>query len=254
MPFLINHGPSAGGPAGGGGFLSEKQQKFKRLEWDPSQPEVLGWGGFMALSRRRVRNRYVSGESSDWYLLETCHPRFMDAVVLLLHGPGPVVAMRRSLRPAACLLPGDATAPPARTEAGDGALWELPAGGVEPGDLAPGGAGIKGRAVAEAWEEAGLRLPADALEQLGPALFSAPAITPERLFFFAASVEPGEAAPPPGDGHPMEDGAELRFVPLEQALDWCRRGKVGDTKSEVGLRRLAEHLRFATTKKGDDAS
>lgn len=233
--------------------MSEKHPRFERLEWDPAKPEVLGWDGFLGLSRRRVRNRYAGGGASAWYEVETCHPRFVDAVVLVLHGPGPVVALRRSLRPASCLSPNNPAAPPTRTAAGDGALWELPAGGVEPSDLAPGGRGIEGRAVTEAWEEAGLRLSRQELKPLGPPMFSAPAFTPERLSYFAARVDPDAAARPPGDGHPMEEGAELRFVELEQALNWCRQGVVGDTKSEVGLRRLADYLATLNRKKGDDA-
>lgn len=225
--------------------MSQEKLVFKKIQWSTQPPEVLSWGGFLGLSRRKIRNLYQNGQASQWYEVETCHPPFVDAVVLLLHGPGPVVALRKSLRPAACLVPHDPAAPPLHTDDGDGALWELPAGGVEPPDLEPGGMGMEGRARQEAWEEAGLRLKPGELKPLGPALFSAPAFCPERLFYFVARVDPQQCQEPPGDGHPMEQGALLRFVPLDEALSWCRQGLVGDTKSEVGLRRLAEHLESA---------
>jgi ADP-ribose pyrophosphatase len=82
----------------------------------------------------------------------------------------------------------------------------------------------------------------DSFFTLGPAPFSAPAFCPERLHYLAARVDPTQAQPPHGDGHPMEDGAEVRFLALPQALAWCGSGRILDGKTELGLRRLEEWL------------
>ncbi len=59
--------------------------------------------------------------------------------------------------------------------------WDLPKGGAEPGE-AP-----RDAAVREAWEEAGLRLPADALVDLGEFAY----LPTKRLHLFALHVAPG---------------------------------------------------------------
>jgi ADP-ribose pyrophosphatase len=45
----------------------------------------------------------------------------------------------------------------------------------------------------------------------------------------------------------MEDGAEVRFLSLEQALAWCASGRIIDGKTELGLRRLADWLQAGNT-------
>lgn len=216
------------------------------LEWDRQARDELGRGRFLSLQRRRLRSLYQDGSHSAWYEVETVHPPFFDAVVLLLFskddGRMPVVALRRSVRPSVALR---VQVPQlARLDGRDwsGALWELPAGGIEPRDLEPGGLGVLGRASREAFEETGLTVPAEAFVSLGPSPFSAPAFCPERLHYLAAAVDPKLAQPPQGDGHPMEDGAEVRFLDLGEALAWCVSGRIMDGKTELGLRRLADWL------------
>jgi hypothetical protein len=40
----------------------------------------------------------------------------------------------------------------------------------------------------------------------------------------------------------MEQGAWAEWVLLESALAWCGKGIIIDSKTEIGLRRLAEYL------------
>jgi ADP-ribose pyrophosphatase len=220
------------------------------VELDPCPARLLARGGFLTVASRRVRTCFQGGGDTGWYRVESVHPPFLDAVVLCLHGPadqGPVVALRRGVRPAAALRALEPGLLASDGEELSGLMWELPAGGVEPQDLAPGGPGIWGRAAAEAWEEAGLAVEPAAFASLGPAPFSAPSFCPERLHYLAAEVDPAAAQEPPGDGHPMEQGAELRFLPLDQALAWCREGVIVDLKTEVGLNRLAQWLAGAAS-------
>ncbi len=204
------------------------------FEPNGQEEESLGQGIFLRLSRHTLRNRYADGATSEWYWVEAAHPPFLDAVVLLLFVPAPAdrdplaasrVLLRRAPRPAAFLRGEEPLLAAMDGERLSGGLWELPAGGVERGDLLPGGGGVVARARREAFEEGGFRLAPSDLLPLGPAPFSAPAICGERLHYFAAAVDPAHALPPPGDGHPLERGAELRFLPLEEALDWCREGR-----------------------------
>jgi ADP-ribose pyrophosphatase len=220
--------------------------EISHLDMGSGEPEIIGQGGFLTLKRCQMRNVFSDGNASDWYQLECVSPPFNDAVVLILYAPAPdgeaLVAMRRGVRPSLALRSKQDALKQIDGKALSGITWELPAGGVEREDLEPGGAGFKGRAILEAWEEAGLKIEDEDLFPLGPSSFSAPAICYERLHFFAAKVDPDTAQPPPGDGHPMEQGGGMSFISLKEALEWCRKGRIMDLKSEVGLKRLAELL------------
>ena len=224
-------------------MMESETNRWVGLEWDQEGRRDLAQGGFVDLSRRRLRNHYQEGNPGPWYDLETVHPHFVDAVVLVLHHtprPGrPWVLLRNCLRPSVVTRQenklqfklDNGKKWPAR-------LWELPAGGIEPADLEPGGLGVRGRAQQEAWEETGIRPRRGDLRPLGRPVFAAPAFCTERLHFFACPADPRQAQTPPGDGHPLEEGAELRWLPLPQALAWCRRGAIVDSKTELGLRRF----------------
>jgi ADP-ribose pyrophosphatase len=226
--------------------MKQKRQLLSGLEWDPRPHAELGRGSFLTLQRRRLRSRYQDGSHSAWYEVETVYPPFLDAVVLLLYSFDneqiPHIALRRAARPSVALRAGVPELASLDGRDWSGALWELPAGGIEPSDLEPGGLGVLGRAQREALEETGLSVALEAFSTLGHAPFSAPAFCPERLHYLAASVDPAQAQDPQGDGHPMEDGAEVRFLALEQALAWCASGRIIDGKTELGLRRLADWL------------
>lgn len=229
-----------------------RDKRLQGLEWDQHRLDELGRGSFLTLRRRRLRSLYQDGSRSVWYEVETVHPPFLDAVVLLLFvkcdGQRPLVALRRSVRPSVALRAGVPQLARLDGREWSGALWELPAGGIEPGDLEPGGLGVLGRACQEAFEETGLSVPAGQFFPLGPSPFSAPAFCAERLHYLAAAVDPSQAQPPQGDGHPMEDGAEVRFLELGEALAWCSGGRIVDGKTELGLRRLADWLGFSSAR------
>ncbi len=225
-----------------------ENKRLSGLSWEgPAQ--VVARGGFLTLTRRLLRNRYQDGSHSRAYEVESALTPFLDAVVLVLFAPpeaasgrGIRVVLRRSVRPAVAQRAEVPGLLHLDQRPWSGAFWELPAGGVEKSDLEPGGLGLLGRASQECWEEAGLRVAAEKFFALGPSPFSAPAFCPERLHYLCAEVDPGRAQPPPGDGHPMEEGAELRFLELDEALDWCQQGRILDGKTELGLRRLEQLL------------
>jgi ADP-ribose pyrophosphatase len=224
--------------------LNQKIKILNRLETRQG-PTLVGKGDFLTLHKRQVRNIYESGETSVWYDVETAAPPFLDAVVLILYSASgakdlPRVLLRRAARPAAFFR---SLEPKLRDLDGqnlNGVMWELPAGGVEPSDLEDDGAGVPGRAVLEAWEEGGFKVKDEDLISLGAPPFSAPALCTERLHYFAVKVDPKTARPPEGDGHPMEEGADLCFLSIDQALAWCRQGRIIDLKSEVGLNRFKD--------------
>ena len=225
---------------------------WKSFEIAPDGITTLAKGQFLHLESATIRNNYQDGSHSRWYPVETARTPFSDAVVLAIHLALPDlstgllqtrVLLRRGPRPAVwfrSLLP-EFKGLDAEPYAGD--VWELPAGGIEPPDLAPDGDGITGRAILEAWEETGYRLGREQLTPLGPPAFNAPAFSHEKLHFFAARVAKEQNRfDPPGDGHPLETGTELRFISLETAFKWCDSGIIVDLKTEVGLRRLYNHL------------
>ena len=56
-----------------------------------------------------------------------------------------------------------------------------------------------------------------------------------------------------GDGSPMEEGARTTWLLLDDAIAACVRGELADLKTELGLRRLRDHLasRSAASSVGD---
>ena len=56
-------------------------------------------------------------------------------------------------------------------------------------------------------------------------------------------VDPAAFGEPTEDGTPVEERAKVRFVPLSRALAACAEGVIGDIKTELAIRRLADRER-----------
>jgi ADP-ribose pyrophosphatase len=117
---------------------------------------------------------------------------------------------------------------------------ELVAGIIEEGDR--GEAGLRARAAAEVLEEAGFVVEPTMIVLLGAGAYPAPGTMVEKFYFAAVEVDPATQVPLPGDGSPMEEGATTRWTSLPAALAACGTGEICDLKTEVGLRRLRDHL------------
>lgn len=205
--------------------------------------ECHGEGGFLVVRRFRLRNRRIDGSLSEPYVCDfATRPRGVDAVAVVVYrrrGGLVEVLLRAGLRPALRLgrdghvpLPEDATPL---------ALWEVVAGIIEPDDV--GAAGITARAVDEVWEEAGYRVEPDHIIALGAAFFLSPGAMCERVYPTSVEVAAdAEQHALEGDGSPMEEGAQTRWVALDDAIAECELGVVQDVKSEVLLRRLRDRL------------
>jgi ADP-ribose pyrophosphatase len=194
---------------------------------------------FLSLHRLELENVYPDGAVSRPYAYDAVLRRYLDAVVLLLTtggGEAPRVCLRSCIRPPLLLRRGAVT--PLEEPVRPPCLWELPAGLIEGGDK--GAEGIRARASAEAFEEVGVRIPADRFTILAGAPFVSPGVIPERIYFARAEVErPEEAQEPAGDGSPVEERAEIEWVALDEVIAMCDRGEIEDMKTELGVRRLA---------------
>lgn len=206
--------------------------------------ERVGTGGFLAIRRLRLRHHRGDGSTSSAFPCDyVVRPYGQDAVVVVAWhraADGVHVLLRDGLRPAVWLGRDPAAAPlpepPPRPQ-----LTELVAGIVETSDR--GEAGLRARAVAELREEAGLEADPARLVVLGAGTLPTPGTMAEKYYFVAAEVDPSTQRPPTGDGSPMEEGATTRWVPLADAIAACTSGEVCDAKTELGLRRLRDHLR-----------
>lgn len=170
-------------------------------------------------------------EASAPFPYDILERRALDACVMVAHHEeaGRVhVWLRSALRPPVVLRPIE---PRHRAP-----LWEVPAGLVEPGE-SPASAAAR-----ELDEELGFQLDASALEPLGPWAVPAPGFIGEIHFYFHVRVAPAARREPRGDGSPLEESAAIVAVPLDEALDACRRGEIRDAKTELALRRLADAL------------
>lgn len=203
----------------------------------PAQPP-----GFLRLVRRRFRARYPNGIESGPFLYDEVDRAALDAVVIAAHYPSKEgnswVYLRSALRPPVVFR--DRSRSPVASEDPAGSLWELPAGLVEVGEQTL--EGVQLSAARELQEELGFRLTPASLRPLGPSVFPAAGIIAERHFFFEAEVDPNSRTEPELDGSPLEQGGVVAALPLDAALAMCRDGRIVDSKTELGLRRLRERL------------
>ncbi|HEY6034685.1 MAG TPA: hypothetical protein VIV58_10510, partial [Kofleriaceae bacterium] len=149
--------------------------------------------------------------------------------VLVRAGMRPTVALGRD--PSAAPLPED---PPPLF------VTELVAGILEVGDR--GEAGLARRAAAETLEEAGFVVDPANVIVLGAGAYASPGSLFEKEYFTAIEVDPETQVELEGDGSAMEEGASTRWLPIDAAIAACVRGEICDLKTEVGLRRLRDHL------------
>ncbi|MBM4378957.1 MAG: NUDIX hydrolase [Deltaproteobacteria bacterium] len=196
--------------------------------------------GFLRVRRLRCRNRRADGSASAEYRVDVVDRPRLDAVAVLLYrtaaAGGRELLLRTNLRPAAYFRRDERPVVPDGREFLQ--VEEIVAGLLEPSD--EGEAGIRARAAEEAWEEAGFRVDAARIQMLGAPFFVAPGILSERIHLCAADVTGLPQAPLPGDGSPLEEGAQTRWVPFGEALRLCRDGTVPDAKTELALLRLAD--------------
>jgi len=163
-------------------------------------------------------------------------------VVIAAHYPDalgrPMVYLRSAPRPPVLLRP-PSSYPDPRYVTCDG-LWELPAGLVESGEYSP--VGLVACARRELDEELGFLVDEARFEELFPSVYPCTGVIAERHYYFAVLVDPTRQSTPALDGSPVEALGAVISVPLSDALRACRAGEIGDAKTELGLRRLAEHL------------
>lgn len=209
--------------------------------------ERVGEGGFLALRRLRLRNERPDGTASAQYVCDAVvRPYGQDAVVVAVYARterGVEVLVRHGLRPAITLGRDPARAPLPEEKPGL-FLTELVAGIIEENDK--GEAGLKARAAAETLEEAGFLVDQDAVIILGAGTLPSPGCMVEKFYFAAVEVDPSTQQPLAGDGSPMEEGAHTTWLLLEDAIAGCATGLLTDLKTELGLRRLRDHLKQAT--------
>ena len=208
--------------------------------------ERVGDGGFLALRRLRLRNRRLDGSVSAPYVCDAVvRPYGQDAVVVAVYARtarGIEVLVREGLRPVLIVGRDQSRAP--LPEAPLGAFFtELVAGIVEATDT--GEDGLRTRAAHEVAEEAGFTVSPRDVVLLGAGMLPSPGCMVEKFYFVAAEVDPSTQQALEGDGSPMEEGARTRWLLLDDAVAACTAGELSDLKTELGLRRLADHLRRA---------
>lgn len=201
--------------------------ELPKVELEIESDTRVGEGGFLVLRRTQLVATADNGERSAPFLYDAIDRRAFDASVMVAHHEenGRVfVWLRTCLRPPLALRDTPVTP----------VLWEVPAGLVEPGESP------RAAAARELAEELGFDVPESALVDLGPPSHPAPAMIGEAHHFFHVEVDPKTRTAPAGDGSPVEAGAIVACLSLEDALDACRRGELRDEKTELALRRLAD--------------
>ena len=205
--------------------------------------ERVGGGGFLEIRRLRMRNRRADGTLSAPYVCDSiARPYGQDAVVVAVYAHtarGVEVLVRDGLRPPITLARDARRAPLPEPPPGM-FVTELVAGILEDGDH--GEPGLRARTAAEVLEEAGFVVDPSSVQLLGAGMLPSPGAMVEKFYFTAVEVEPSLQQPLAGDGSPMEEGASTRWLLLDDAIAACVRGDISDLKTELGLRRLRDHL------------
>jgi ADP-ribose pyrophosphatase len=217
----------------------------KIIGFEIESDQIVGReGGFLAIRRLRMRNRRDDGSLSEQYLCDfIVRPYGLDAVVVALYcrgGDAVQVLVRDGLRPPVALgRPAERT--PVAEPVRHIFLTELVAGIIEEDDR--GLDGIRRRAAAEVLEEAGYRIDPQTVMLLGEATFPTPGAMSEKFWLVAAEIsDPAARESTLGDGSPMEEGATIRWLDLDEAIAACVRGDIEDMKTELTLRRLHDAL------------
>jgi ADP-ribose pyrophosphatase len=200
---------------------------------------AAGEHAFLHIRRQLFRAHFPDGTQSQPFWYDSVDRSRLDAVVIAAHYRGEhdqrMVFLRSALRPPIVRGPAEPALPDTSTLAG---LWELPAGLVELDEQSP--QGLRRCAARELYEEVGLTVDPNDLRELGRPVFPAPGMIGERQFFFHIEVDPARRVTPPEDGSVLERGAVIATLPVLEAIAQSRSGEIEDSKTELGLRRLAE--------------
>jgi ADP-ribose pyrophosphatase len=191
--------------------------------------EARASGGFLDIRRVDLVARYPDGTESAPFPYDVATRKALDAVVIAawyVEEGARRVFLRSAVRPPCSLR----STPPVY----EPSLWELPAGLVEPGE------DPAATAARELGEELGFTADESAMKPLGEWTFPAPGMIGERHIFFAIEVDPTTRTVPTEDGSALEHAAAIVSIPVDDALEHCRRGSIRDGKTELALRRLCE--------------
>ena len=197
--------------------------------------------GFVRRYRHRVKSRLSDGSRTEPYVVDYVDraPHRRDAVGVALYVPAArpgdsVVVLRQQLRYPVFI----ATGAPLMTEVVAGILE----GQESPVDTA----------LREVEEETGLVVESHQASVLGGPFYPSPGIFTEMIHVVAVQLPPDALDRPlpiaPGDGSPMEVGARLIAVRLDDALALPAgpprdsSTTLCDAKTEIALRRLRSHL------------
>lgn len=198
-----------------------------------------GGDRFLILRRYVVRNHYADGSVSPPYKIDFIDRVGLDSVAMTLYyreNNQLQVCIRQGIRAAVWFRQRQSR--PLGDERAYLLPWEAVAGSVEPGES--GMDALKARACAEALEESGCLIQPDDCIYLGSILPSH-GQSSERIYLFAAEIDPALRRPPTGDGSVNESAAPPPvWLPAEKILAMCRAGEIEDPKIEIGLRRLMD--------------
>jgi ADP-ribose pyrophosphatase len=195
--------------------------------------------GFLGIDRRKVRFTYPDDSTAEM-TVDAVLKNSNDAVAIMPHylkGEIRYVYLRSCLRPALAFR--DFLKDSGRPEVDNPAvLFEFPAGLVDPEEY--GEAGLVHAARRELHEEIGIDAQEANFKELGPRTFSSVGMTAERIFYFEVEVDPETIGVPLEDGSALERHGKIIAVPLNELVTELKAGNIVDSKTQMGIMRLAE--------------
>ena len=203
--------------------------------------------GFLGIDRRRVTIKYPEGHPDQTATVDSVIRKAYDAVAVFAHfelNRVRYVYLRSCLRPA--LMFRNYKFDSGREEnvyingelVDIGNTWECAAGLIDKDEVGYNGA--YKAACRELYEEVGILVQPDEMHILGPRCFSCVGMVAERIYFFETEVNPTTQETPGEDGGPFEMCGITYAIPLKEALREIETGIILDSKTQMGLMRLAK--------------
>ncbi len=201
--------------------------------------------GFLKLKRYKLKNVYENNEKSREYTCDIVYRKQVDAVGILLYfyeNNSVKILLRRCLRPPLFFRKNFVKYD--FENENNFFVYEIPAGIIEEGETKE--EDIDKRAEIEVLEETGIKINKENLINLGKPILTSPGFTIEKVFIKAIRIDKKDfdnREHVTGDGSLMEEGGELHIFTIEEALEMCYNGEIGDSKTEIALYRLKKFLK-----------
>jgi len=198
----------------------------------PKQPAK----GFLKTVSHKVDFVFENGVT-DSMVVDSIERKSMDVVVIIPYFYN-FITGKLFIYLKSCIRPALVTRKYIRQSAehGQGNIWELPAGLIEPEEYNL--TGVYQAAQRELEEEIGFKQPDGSFQFCGKSYYANVGMMAEQIFILKTAVDPKTIQIPTEDGSPLEKYSKIISITLDDALYYIDRGEIVDSKTILALYRF----------------